>query len=336
MRKLAFLIVVFIACLATANIATANSVDYYATSDPGSTPLGMSPWVKISGGGPIPWPGAVGGKIWFGKANLKVHTNVKVATHKITGPLAPKFGATAVKTFCVAPPPPGTTKVAAITSAVQTPAGGGGVPPAMFTVTVTLIPQPDWHTIEFTRIAVFDGAEEAQGPTTTIAQDTMCFNCDNAPANIFELRDGYFGVVPQNMNITEVWIFPDGDVVNPSPSAHSFMTGDNGTWTASIVSTDPDGGMRADGGVRWNRSGPPGGLIAAETFNMSTALTSNKEGRFDVYARDTVRNGYVYFRIEGVPCVPAMSTWGLVLMAGSLTSLAFGVLWLRKRGTATA
>lgn len=310
-----------IVCVAFMGVRPANAQFaqmYYSPTDPGNHKPGAggvgNPWV--AGGAAIPVPPNVGDMIWLGMRNVTIPTNTKEWSVKVGPPLSTKFGFVSANGYVAGAPPQSRFGVLV----PGTPAG---------TFVVRFTPQPDWEVIKLQRFAASALAGEVDAD---IEGSSHCSQTTIGNTSV-SLSNARFGIQAEdNIRITELRIFPVTNIAVDPPGSQAFTApGSTGTWTASSINTDPNGGIHA-GGIRWLSNGT--GLTPTDVYTLTlNHPAGNVSEAYDYYAFDDVEDAWSYFRITTIS-VPTVSEWGIAVM--TLLVLTAATIVIRGRRPAVA
>ena len=274
---------------------------YTSTTDPSdAVPWGLdfpNPWTGITANDQVKFPDDDGDPLWYSRRNLYVPTNRKLWTVELIGPASNKFGIDDVKGYYFKSIVPKVIKEVPV-SVVVPPATDIAGPPQKRIFTMLLNPQPDWEVVKLVRT----GAKA--NDSLSINSYSMCSPFDtltysSGPA--LQMGISWFGVADyDDLNITDVWIFPQNQIVN-TDVAHVFLA--DGVWSTVFINQDPFGTWHENGGV-WYMVDGSDGLTAGEEFETFVHTFEMPDTLYSIIAFDQISESYQYYYLK----IPALVT----------------------------
>jgi hypothetical protein len=261
---------------------------WYSTGDPGTTRMPHAgtprpdpmPWSPIRYGGTI-LGGIPGYTVWIGKDNEFMPDHLKSWTIYLFGTNALRWDVDTAHAYIANDPVIEVPNVA-VTSISDSPG-----PPAKRIIKVTIVPQPDWEVLGLVR-----GAGAMGFDTLSIFPWSFCTQLleDGNTANFVDSR---LGGPADNMDVREVMLFADSA---PVAEGGVQTMESNSEWAVSIVSEDPDGQSRPQGGVHWTLVEGKG-LNAGDVFSMTYQMATDVDSIYDFFVFDRKTDSWTSFRL---------------------------------------
>jgi hypothetical protein len=304
---------------ALSGTASAQTYDWHWTKDPlvkDTSPCSNPAWKDSSD--LRPGSLAAGDSMWIAVCNTPDSTRYKAVKFDVYGGLgSTDFGWVMESFMTDDTSEPAITTLGLLTQAV----GYLG----LWSTDFICMPQPKWE-----RLKIVGNINHAlPSPARIVRIATICYVPGDFQEPYLELEQASIGSIGNMVGgpqYSEVWMFPRDGSVNVEPPVFSAPA-PTGIWTSAFVSTDPQGGSRPGGGVRFSTTGP--GLPVGQKFSARVRVDGGNVARFDVYTRDAVSGNYQRFFIAMSPSVPGVSSWVLAALIASMAGL--GAFVVRRR-----
>lgn len=305
--------------LSSASAADKLKVYYSLGADPEATPpAGIAPWTFLQKAGTITIP--AGESLWLGFDNTLNEQKTKTVTLTLsgTGIGNPGQGGDVLERQSAEgyenaslPPFDGTV----------TPLSGSNAD--TIRLKIDFDPQPAWEVIEYKNTG-------AAALEITVKGTSVCKKTNPGipvPQIEFTMSYGAAGAMYDDPFVTEIFIFPESRPVDTDmPPTFDAPVG-SGTWSSAFVTVDPIGTPRPLGGIKFSTAGV--GLATAEDHTFSFSMLGRRDVSYTMFAYDPVEDAYEDYLIQSFEGVPAVSTWGMVLLV--LMVLAGGTIVLQDQ-----
>ncbi len=289
-------------------VSSAQATDYYATTNPGTTAPGSSPWVAV----PAPPNNTVtiysGATVWFATDNGYNSGAEKSYTLQLDGNVGLLTFDWAMGYYNG-----GASTVYVASSTSQ----NDGV---KMLICVSFDPQPAWEVVQITSSSLVNHVVYVNG-------GSVCWMKD--PIGYLMQYNGYYGPPSTWFAYTEVWACPIDFEIDTAAPVYFIAPPGSGSWTYDFVYEDPWGNPMPQGGVRWMSDGA--GLHADDEYEMEFSLMGSAETTYWCYTYDAVGGEHRTFWLDArsAGAIPTVSEWGLIVM--TLLLLTAGTIVFARR-----